>query len=985
MRAVLDPERGHLVGRHDESARLDALLHQARAGRRHLALLSGPAGSGKSRLASELERAATQLGDLVVWGRCPEAPGAPPFWPWTQALRSLRGQLPADPASDQPGDGLTALLDQMTPAEATPSTPQADAGTEHARFRLFDAVALALQRAADGRMLVLILDDLHWADPSSLRLLAFVADGLDRARVALVVTFRDDALTTDPALRDTVAELLRLQRVQQIRLPLFTQDEVREYLRRHLPPRGTTEALVRLVHERTDGLPFFVAETVRFLLAHDADRLADIPPGIRAMIGKRVAALSARTRQVLTTAACIGRRFSPALLIRLSLDRSDDEVLQSLDEARTAGLIEAGPDAEWLHFSHTLVRETLYAEVLPLRRSRLHLRIGELLDADAPAQPPASLWPELAYHYAEAASVGGAARALACARKAGEVAAQAHAHEEAARCFRTALAMLDRPGQADPVVRCELLLRLGRALTEHGAGQASAEVWQAAAALADQLDQPPLLARAALGLAISMKLQGLASEQVIRWLDRALARDSLPDDVRVELLCQLCRARIYLDQRAAADEAHHQALALAPDSGPARRRYFARMCLCTAVYWPEALERRLALGEQAQALALAHDEIPRTTLVELLCYRVTDLMRRGARQALAEAQQLGIALARQGRLALYEGILMGNVAITALNEGHLHDAEAQATRAMLLGRKVSETQATTAYGMQMFCIRREQGRLQEALPMLQHLVGTGAASASAQAALWRPGLMLLYAELGMTDACRAEYDALLPIACAPTAGDASALCRLLFTAEACVALDDAPGAALLRERLQPHAGSALVVDAGGGPCAGSADRLRGMLATVCGDFGQAQHCFDAALAFETACGWRTWQAHTRFCLAWMWQQRATQGDADAARQLAGRVRTEATALGLEALAARCQTLLTRLDATRPRHPGGLTDREVEVLRLIAIGRNNREVAQVLSISPNTVANHMRSILEKTYCANRTEAAAFAAREGLLKG
>jgi len=409
------------------------------------------------------------------------------------------------------------------------------------------------------------------------------------------------------------------------------------------------------------------------------------------------------------------------------------------------------------------------------------------------------------------------------------------------------------------------------------------------------------------------------------------------------------------------------------------------MCLCTAVYWPEALERRLALGEQAQALALAHDEIPRTTLVELLCYRVTDLMRRGARQALAEAQQLGIALARQGRLALYEGILMGNVAITALNEGHLHDAEAQATRAMLLGRKVSETQATTAYGMQMFCIRREQGRLQEALPMLQHLVGTGAASASAQAALWRPGLMLLYAELGMTDACRAEYDALLPIACAPTAGDASALCRLLFTAEACVALDDAPGAALLRERLQPHAGSALVVDAGGGPCAGSADRLRGMLATVCGDFGQAQHCFDAALAFETACGWRTWQAHTRFCLAWMWQQRATQGDADAARQLAGRVRTEATALGLEALAARCQTLLTRLDATRPRHPGGLTDREVEVLRLIAIGRNNREVAQVLSISPNTVANHMRSILEKTYCANRTEAAAFAAREGLLKG
>jgi DNA-binding CsgD family transcriptional regulator len=245
--------------------------------------------------------------------------------------------------------------------------------------------------------------------------------------------------------------------------------------------------------------------------------------------------------------------------------------------------------------------------------------------------------------------------------------------------------------------------------------------------------------------------------------------------------------------------------------------------------------------------------------------------------------------------------------------------------------------------------------------------------------------MLLYAELGMVDACRREYEALLPVTCASTARDAHALCRLLFTAEACVALDDAHGAAALRERLQPHAGSALVIDTGGGPCAGSADRLRGMLATVCGDFDAAQACFDAALAFETSCGWRTWEAHTRFRLAWMWQRRNAPGDAEAAHHLATRVQTEAAAIGLEGVRARCQSLLTRLDTTRPRHPVGLTDREVEVLQLIAIGRNNREVGQVLSISPNTVANHMRSILDKTYCANRTEAAAFAAREGLLKG
>ncbi len=188
-------------------------------------------------------------------------------------------------------------------------------------------------------------------------------------------------------------------------------------------------------------------------------------------------------------------------------------------------------------------------------------------------------------------------------------------------------------------------------------------------------------------------------------------------------------------------------------------------------------------------------------------------------------------------------------------------------------------------------------------------------------------------------------------------------------------------------QLRGHAGANLLGDSSG-PCMGSTDRLLGALASVMGQWDLAQLHFEAALSMDRQTGSRVWLAHSRHDYALMLYRRAEPGDLARARALLADALADSVALGMNALTPRIEALAQSLDepvaAPAAGHPCGLTEREVGVLRLIAMGRNNREIGQVLGISPNTVANHVRSILEKTYTANRTEAAAFANREGLLK-
>ena len=962
-------------------------LGLAMQGRGQLMLMAGSAGIGKTRTALELAAEAERVQATVLWGRCLEEPGAPPYWPWIQIIRAYVGESGTGANIDT---GLFRQIAALLPEAAAPTGK--DAATKNrtdspqARFQLFDAVVRFLLQAAKARPLVLIFDDLHNADLSSLRLLAFLAAQLGTGRLLVLGSYRDNDLSRQHPLSETLAELARAPAFRRLQLQGFSRRETEQFI---VSASGSvpSDRWVRAIHERTEGHPLFLGETVRLMMEGqrqaspwhaDAERLLmTVPSGVREVIGKRLNRLSVSAGRLLGMAACIGRSFDLGLLSRLDADKSEGEVLAALEEALASRLIEPLPQGGHCRFSHALIRETLYDEMLTVRRVKLHRRIGELLE-QLHLTDPAPHLPQLAYHFGEAAASGAAAKALDYAQRAAEQSARSLAHEEAVRLYSQALRLQQDHFSSDVARRCDLLLALGQVQYTLGAGEASRAAFDEAAETARAHGLVSAFVRAATGFEMASVLASRSGERAMSLLQEALALSPAQDPARVELLASLCRACVYCDRRPEAIDAHRRAVALARQVGDARGLYVALASITSAGYWPELLQQRLLAAREAWQIAETSLGL-RWNLAELIAFHLCDLIRAGDMQTLRTVLSTDRRISQQAGSLYHEAISFCTETVVAINEGRFADAEALAAQALHTGRRVAEDLAIGGYGMQMFCLRREHGRLGEVLPMLQAFVRS---TPSGQT--WRPGLALLYAELDLRPECQAAYDSLAWSQAEAWPKDAASITLIAFAAEVCAYLGDASRAALLYRSLQPHAGSNLLADLSG-PCLGSADRLLGKLATVLDQWDVAQRHFEAALAMDGRTGARVWLAHSRYWYAFMLQRRGRVADAVLAHTLLDQALTESTALAMNALTPRITALLQAIALPKPDFPCGLTQREVDVLRLIAIGRNNRDIAQVLSISQNTVANHVRSILEKTYTANRTEAAAFANRSGVLVG
>src|SRR3954466_6896687 len=274
----------------------------------------------------------------------------------------------------------------------------------------------------------------------------------------------------------------------------------------------------------------------------------------------------------------------------------------------------------------------------------------------------------------------------------------------------------------------------------------------------------------------------------------------------------------------------------------------------------------------------------------------------------------------------------------------------------------------------MFGIRREQGRLAELATATRLLAGSAGA--------WRPGLAAMLAELGMDDEARRELDRVLHEGFDGLRARLW-LASLTYLADACAAVGDDKLAALVYSELVPLRGGNVVIGHGVA-CYGAADRYLGMLAATLGEPELAAEHFDHALAFNREMGARTWGAHTLYAYGRALRQRGSRGDEERATDMLTEAACLAERIGMPMLLARARALGARAD--RPRTPpDDLSGREVDILRLVALGRSNREIGLELSISGHTVANHVRSILRKTGAANRTEAAGYAYRHALVSG
>lgn len=376
------PHQFQLFGRHDEVDFLTSELDEAIGGRGRVVILAGEPGIGKTRLAEELASAAVLRGVAVAWGRCYSGRGAPAFWPWTQAVGSLVAQLPAEVSVAAFGRGAAAVGQVLPEVHALMPglSPPPSLDPESERFRLCDALSLALRGFASERPLVIVLDDVHWADASSLQMLAYLADTLNESPLLIVVTYRSVGAPANGALTETMADLARQPMASRLDVVGLDQDAVRALI--VASTSTATEEFLGAIYRRTQGNPFFLVESLRLRSSDGAlDGLETVPPGVREVTRQRVRLLPDDTVGAIEAASVLGSDFELATLAT-SLDVDAPGALALLEPAFEAGLLTAGDSTGWdYRFSHVLVRDTLYEGLGVAVRARLHQRAGEALEA----------------------------------------------------------------------------------------------------------------------------------------------------------------------------------------------------------------------------------------------------------------------------------------------------------------------------------------------------------------------------------------------------------------------------------------------------------------------------------------------------------------------------------------------------------------------------------------------------------------------------
>jgi DNA-binding CsgD family transcriptional regulator/tetratricopeptide (TPR) repeat protein len=969
------------VGREKEVEALRGLMPWAAGDARRAVLLAGEPGSGKSRLVREFSAETAAKGALVLYGAC-DAVVRTPYGPFIDALEHLARVSEPDVLRGALGGRageLTRLLPDL-PSRLGELAPPVQADPDTERHRLHTAVTDVLVGVSRSRPLLLVLEDVHWADASTLLLVRHLVRAAGNGRLLLLTTFRDAEADLPEALSEALADLRRSDDVVRLRLAGLSATEVAELVRRatgcDLGP--DLKRLSAGIRELTGGNPFLVCEVWRALVETDSVELwgrtlrivrplAELgsPESVREVVSGRLLRLPPPTTDVLELAATAGSELDLSLLRRAGgLD--DAELLAAVDAAATSGMIEelSSSVLGW-RFSHELVRRALYDRLSRARRAKLHLCVGEALEASGRSSSRAIA--DLAYHFAAAAPLGGVERAVGYNLRAARMAAASLAFDEAALRLRTALEL----GIEDRPERAAALLELGGVSNRAGKAPDALQAFASAAEIARELDSAELLARAAIGYEDACWRPGIVSREAVELLEEALSalgEESL--ELRVGLLAGLARA---LDRRGEQERGaivRSEAVDLARNIED--RTWLARVLVRS--YWSRgagSLEEILAMLTEAMHLG---EELGDTELVaEAMAWRAPtyvalcdiDSARREIGALLDIAERTAQPFMRH--MAEHYGSAI------ALCDGRLAEAESMALRSHDWSRLLTGRDASGVYGIQMFSIRREQGRLAELAPVVRVL-----AANRRREGPWRPGLIALLAELGMKAEARRELSRVTTEGLDPFR-ESIWLGALAYLSDACAALGDETVAALVYPELAPHAGSNMMIGQLVS-CYGAADRYLGMLAATLGERERAAEHFERGLELNRRMGAATWVAHTAFDYGSFLL--AHGGDRDRAGRLLGEAEALAEQIGMPTLVARIRALESSpLPAVR--YPDDLSPREVQILGLVARGLSNREIGTTLLISEHTAANHVRSILRKTGCANRTEAASYAHRKGFV--
>jgi predicted ATPase len=908
---------GVFVGRDRELGEMRGALEDALAGRGRLLLLVGEPGIGKTRTTEELATYARVRGAKVHWGRCHEGEAAPAYWPWTEAIRSyVREADPVGLAWELGGGGaeVARVVPEIRERVAgLPEPPELD--PEQARFRLFDAISTFLTGASRSRPIVLVLDDLHWADASSLELLKFVARQLSDTGLLVVATYRDVELGRHHPLAGTLSELAATEHCTRIALRGLDSAAVARFIQMSAgsPP---PERLVEIVTDQTEGNPFFVSEVVRLLVSEGrldgsggngttgtvADWELAIPQGVREVVGRRLDRLSEETNEILTLAGAIGREFDLEVLESIC-SPGREEIERALTEAIDAQLIAETGTGRY-SFSHALVRETLYEEIPAARRVQLHCQIGEALERLYAADPGPHL-AELAHHFLEGAPAGDVARAVDYAERAARSATDQLAHDEAVAHLKRALDALEAQHRGEQERRLALTLELGEAQTRAGRLADARETIEAAAELAREAEDADSLARAALDLS-AVSEAGMADERIIDLTRHAL--DALGDSdsaTRSELLSALAQELYWVDPQGQALPLSLEALEMARRVGDPRATAAAlvRRQFLSGV-GPEATRERLAESKELHDLAKGMGDLE----LELRshAYRLRDHLELGDIAAVDRELKAYDRISNELRMPQHRWhapLLRG---MRALIEGRFADSELLSAEALEGGERAQEPIALQFYGIQTSLLRRHQGRSEEMLPIVEQLAERYPAIRA-----WRCALANIHADMDHPDEARRVFEQVAANGFADIPQDANRLIALALLAETATFLADRPRAQRLYDLIRPYDGLNLVAGRAAA-CYGPVGAILGMLARVLGRYADAQRHFEGALELCARMGERPFAARTRYELAMLYLERGAAGDSERAMELLGACLDEAHELGMRRLIE--QALAVRLEA-----------------------------------------------------------------------
>jgi DNA-binding winged helix-turn-helix (wHTH) protein/tetratricopeptide (TPR) repeat protein len=916
------------VGREQAMAELRATLEDACAGRGRLVFLVGEPGIGKTRTAEEIGALARQRGARVHGGRCLEDDGSPAFWPWVQILRGcireadprlLASEL--GPAAADIAELVPELRQILPHLSAPPSLPP-----EQARFRLFDGVATLLRIAARVRPLVVVLDDLHWADKPSLLLLQFLAREIRDLHLLLVGTYRDVELRRHHPLAQVLGDLAREPLCRRVLLRGLGETDVERYIAGIVGSAPPT-AMVAEVHRMTEGNPFFVGEIVRLLLAEG--RLAHpeqvtslsgtLPQGVREAIGRRLNALSEECNRVLTLAAVIGREFDLNVLERVA-EIGRERLLELLDEAVGARILaEPSGAAGRYSFSHTLIRETLYEELTMPLRVRWHRRVGEILE-DLHRTNLDPRLPELAHHFFQAAPGGDADRAVRYATRAAERATQLLAYEEAVAHYERALQALDlSPG--DEATRCRVLLALGDAQSSSGERAKSRATFERAAVLARRLGSADDFARAALGFGGRGEMGMPRDDALLRLLEEAMRMlGDAETGLRVHVLARLVGTAPYSDSLETRRSLSEQAVALAQRLGDREALLVALAARAWALLGPDHLEERLAVATELHDIA---EELGDKTLV-LYGHE----FRMGVFLALGDIPAADREIAAAARVAeeirqpVYTWFTTWWRGSRALCDGRFDEADRLRQEALAMGQRIQHPGAMAIAQGQAIWLAGERGGAQEVFEAgFQFLLDYYPPAAIAL----RAGEAAFRAEAGEVDEARRCFEALAAHEFADIPRDEHWLVTLTTLALACASLRDTRRAATLYEQLRPFAQRNVVHDLLR-TYSGSVSLHLGLLAEAMGRLDAAARHLDDALAMNTRIGGRPFLARTQYEYARLLLERGRAADRRRALALLDQSVATAEELGLAESRTSVAVALRRRAGERPQGPARRTSR-----------------------------------------------------------